>query len=524
MDFFQIKFFPNSYSARTFILVSFLFSNVVQADTSSEATKTLFLEGRYIELVDHLRKIISDNPKTPALRAQLVATYLKLDDQVSALEAMEKFMACCAQDEKAQPYIVRLEQSLGQMKNIEESKKEFGAALKNLNANVALTVLNATQVTLFQKGILKTYLSLYQGDFDGARSIVKEMQPNSYREERLIVDKITPAIDYREALFNEIQKKIDYYIYSEKATYSFFQNMYHCPNDPWFDWKCNGQGSLGDNINFLPQEFFGTVNEASKLTPLNPQILNLIFLSMLYIGEYSEIEVFGDLMLKALGRIEVPTYGKSNHYDTIIDARSKRIYNQINENNMTSLSMDYSHVFPIEHSEWREVEIFDLKLENITSIQQSIKISSHAGLKNKSYIAKFNPSGMIPVLPLLSSSASIYGKSFATNAAYNFGKYLVHVIDNPGLNIKLVDPERKDVSWGSFIGAAGVVLGIYAQQTGTSTAQIQNIAQQSQGILQQISEGKAANASNQANLEDWLADEAFGGVDQYIVQSLEEIF
>jgi hypothetical protein len=440
--------------------------------------KRLYSSGQYVEVADYLTPYLKQNPSDSKARAMLVLALVKLDEIDLAKTELKKLQSVQG-DTRGAAYANQLEMLINNTLQIQNAKKGIYVALENYDAKTAENLINQLPYSDLHKNILLAYVSIYQGAFDSAEARLKAFAPETLADSRTL-KQIDEQVAAHKQESTKLQADINSYLYSEVTSNvcnSFLMTQHG--NYP-------RGGQFITTADF--QRYVENVAKLNVLTPLNHQVMDLVFHVTMLGGDYKETEAVGDKLIRAKGTVRVPFLSTDSYFWVKIDGQNKRLSTEPNANQKFLVTVDYPALLPTDYTplvlfhaakiphhspqaRWYDrEEPFDFSLDQITSISQQAK-DWRGGLQSKAYALKLSPSGLAPNYLLMNVLACVFGEEAQRRATRNLGLFIQHVALPQKLTVNLVDPSKHTVDiWGE--GQFGsMIAGMYsatAAQYGTS--------------------------------------------------------
>jgi hypothetical protein len=440
-----------------------------------------------------------------------VLALLKQQDPEEAareLQALEKNN----QDQTGARYLPEVTKAVQEWRRQAEAKKAISTALTDLDAVRAQKAIEQVSASPLQGQILSIYLDAYAGRFQQASDKAKAIPTESYSD-RLKLQALSKQIDQSATKSKDTLKQIDEHLYLPLAAAPVTGDNAR-------------PGATGVPVKFL-QDYFGLIDQASQLTPLNDRVLDLSFHASLLSRPYSEIEQFGDRLLRAKGTIRIPCLSDDRYFTLVIDERKKVIFTEDD----TAHQLVVAHVAIPDGRKVRKsayhgapawysaLQPVNLKFDEITMISQSAQ-DTDGGLARHSYALQFAPSGLVPTYAFMNLLHGIYGEQAQKKATLNLGQYIVHVVGRADLRTAFVDPAKETkqgTGFNFFLQAYSVVAA--AQGRGDLATLTQGISTQLQGEQDRL----VAQKLYQAEWAATLSKEVFAYFESDTFNALEKL-
>jgi tetratricopeptide (TPR) repeat protein len=436
--------------------------SIVVPDTTIRAQE-LYKAGKYGELADYLKKILSANPLDYKARTFLILCFLKLGDSASADHEFSE-LKNNTQDANARRYVEKVENLLALLEKQKEGKARLLTALKSFNAQEASTDIEQLAASPLQKEFLTIILDSYSGNFESAHARLSKLSPDSLaarQQLKAIGDRVNQTQDdYTKAL-----ARVDVYIHSPYAPSSCFP-----PSD---------MSKHADYYKLTVAESLNSVSSLVRSVPLNDFALNMLFHAEMLVGDYQEVENLGDRLLSAKGNISLPFFSRDKYFDVVIDVKKRRLYSVVSPQaflvqypeNGSSWTLAPYHQGQANHNDWNASLIpFDLPFAEVTSVSQHVPWGRTTGeyIKGRPYALKLSPTGQAPNYAVMLLLGCTAGYDAQMRATHNLGQYIVHVIGKKDLQTELVDPSKKPSDYSWILGAMTAFYGGAAIKTGNA--------------------------------------------------------
>jgi len=409
--------------------------------TQNDSVGALYKAGRFPELADRLKTTLKANPSDYKTQALLILTLLKMKEN-DAAHAEYQQLAAHNQDPAAVRYVNQVKALIDSLQATEEAKTKLIAAVKDDRVADATAVVDQLPVSLMQKELLRINLDLYQGKFDQARDRFSKIPFSSYAEKERS-GKILENISAAEATYTKLVSRIEFYLHSRmspvECSFPISATTQGAAYAPQYTEDFKKIASMSSN------EYVSLVSNLNQLVPLNDDAKNLSFHAELLTGNYGQLELLGDKLLKDKGRIRIPFFGRDKYFELVIDSERKHIYTEPDLH-------PFMATFPGKFTEnyWAELVPFDLPFDQIKALDQhagrfqygGIAGSNAAMIARQSYALKFEPNGVAPNYALMNILYCTAGEKAELTVTRNLGEYILHVIGNNSIKTDLADPSK----------------------------------------------------------------------------------
>jgi hypothetical protein len=392
----------------------------------NDSVAALYKAGRFPELSDHLKATLKDNPTDYRTHALLIMTLLKMKEKDAA---QSEFQALSAhgQDPAAAPYVKQVKALLDTLAKTQEAKDKLLAALKEYRTTDAMAVVDELPASPTQREVLKLNLDVYQAKFDQARDRFSKIQFASFAEKERST-KIQDSIATSESQYQKLMSRVDLYLYSK-----WILDVCFFPLSQYQQMHPSAFPSMSLS------EYYGLIQNLSRLAPLTDEAANLSFHAELLAGKYDDLETLGDHLLKVRGNIRIPFYASDRFFRLVIDSSKGRIYTETDSHPVDP------GVRKFTDKTWAPLIPFDLSFNQITGISQRVGTAnaSMPTLAFKSYALKVEPDGVAPNYSLMNILFCSAGEKAVLTVTRNMGQYVLHVIGGTNtIKAELVDPSK----------------------------------------------------------------------------------
>lgn len=469
----------------------------------NDSVAALYKAGKFPELADHLKATLRGNPSDWRTHALLILTLLKMKDK-DAAEAEFQALSTHEQDPAASPYVKQVKTLLDTLTKTQVAKDKLIAALKEYRSADAYEAVDELQASPVQKEILKVDLDVYQAKFDQAQGRFSKIQFASYAEKQRST-KIRDNIAETEAAYKKQMSRAETYFYSQWATMAchFPKNAANSSSPEW--------------SSLTAKDYLEGINNLAQLSPLADDVMNLSFHAALLAGNYEQLEILGDRLLKTRGRIRIPFYASDRYFWVVIDAQKRHISTEPDPR---------PYQLAVAGRKWEDrfhyatdLVPFDLAFEQIQAISQRAgNWNDH--LEKQAYVFRFEPTGVAPYYAVIQTLFCTAGEKAELTATRNLGQYVVHVISNKNIKAELADPAKTKGPSGGLDTAALILSGALAASGGNSA--LNQMAMQ--GLQAQQAQQMATYQAQQAAWESFAAArDTFNFVEADAFTGLEQL-
>lgn len=470
--------------------------------------KLLYSSGQYVQVADALTPYLKQNPDDFRARVVQVLALLKLNEKTLARTDLNILES--SKDSHAIEYARQLEAVMISNDQEQRKKQELYTALANYDPQRAATLVNDLQVSAIHKGILLAYIAVYRGDFKTAHARLQALTPTTIADTRAVAQ-IDKQITDEQSESDRLHSAINAYLFSE-ITSSVCSSLMMTERSRY------PKGGPFVTVSDF-HDYVENVTRLNTLTPLDAQVMDLVFHVTLLGGEYDNTAIVGDKVLSAKGSVRIPFLSSHSYFWLVIDARKRRLSTEPYPTKLI-VALDYPAmnnytggwtVWHIGHhsseARWyQREEPFDLSFDEITAIDQHAKDFS-GGLQSKAYALRLSPKGLAPNYLGMNVLACLFGEEAQRRATRSLGMYIQHVAAPHTIQASLVDPVKHSGNmWsGQMASAMAAVGGVAASKYGTAS----NVALASM-VSQQIATQQASKLQNDMNQQDlstkWFAE------------------
>jgi hypothetical protein len=458
------------------------------------SVRKLYGEGKYAELADQLRSSLKTNPSDYRSETLLVMTLLKMKEKDAAKVEYQQ-LATHEQDPAAAPLVKQVKTLFDSLQRTEEAKVKLITALKDYRVSDAADIVDQLPASATQKEILKINLDTYQGKFEQARDRFSKIQFGSFSEKERSA-KIRDNITETEAAYKKLKSRVDVYLYPPlapvKCGFPLTSNFYS-----------------HDLTSQSVKEYVELVSNLTQLVPLSDEVRNLTFHAQLLTGQYDQLELLGDQLLKTTGSIRVPFYASDRFFRLVIDSQKKHIYT---EADWHPYEPKYSYGW------WTELVPFDLAYDQIKNISQKAGHSASAVvIEKKSYALKLEPAGVAPNYALMNILYCTVGEKAELTVTRNLGQYILHVIGgNNSIKAELAEPSKAKGPSSGWVTGLLMVGAMTSTDPSLRTAAVE-------GLQADQAQQAATLQAQQAAWESFTTRDTFSFVEADAFTGLEQL-
>jgi hypothetical protein len=464
--------------------------------TQNDSVATLYKAGRFPELADRLRALLKTDPSDYRTQTLLIMTLLKMKEKDAAKSEYEQ-LAAHDQDPVAAPFVKQVMGLLDSLERTEKAKAQLIDALKDYRVADATAIIDQLSASPVQKEILKINLDVYEAKFDQARDRFSKIQFASYSEKERSV-KIGDNITKTEAAYKKLKSRIDWYLYPPlapvKCVFPLSANLIP-------DHELTSQ---------TVREYVELVNNLTQLTPLSDEVRSLSFHAQLLGGQYDQLELLGDQLLKTNGRIRVPFYASDRFFQLVIDSQRKHVYTEADP---------HPYEPRLSYGWWADLVPFDLAFAQIKSISQKAYHAPGYGpvIQKKSYALKFELSGVAPNYGLMNILYCTVGEKAELTVTRNLGQYILHVLGGTDVTADLADPSKAKGPSSGWLTGLLVAGASMSSNPGLKDAAVQGLqADQAQQIANYQAQQAAWGSFTTQDTFNFLEADAFTGLEQLL--------
>jgi hypothetical protein len=477
-----------------------------------DLARVLYAKGDFAGVAELAKQRLASDSRDSAARYLLGVASLRLNQrdiaqaQLSSLET--------TQDASSTTLGAKLSALLKRFDSLHKSKSALETELRSYNSANASQVIEHMDVPAVQKELLHVYLNAYRGRFELARYGLENLQgtrpdlEQDWLTVRTFIDR--SAMEYQNNLAR----------LAWLGQFSWDQGTWMTSGHPSF-WVPEGlqpfydsQSTLMTAQNMSPiqsvsgellRQTFETASKLVQVAPLDQASLTWLFQIALMTRPYETVQELGDRILSSQDRLVVQMAAKQGLFYLLIDKK----------NGVLSLvaAPPLTRWVKGRGSDVVEDGIpFSVKFDEIVSGRQGEKFwygfHGFGPLYRPAKMFEITPQVTFSEFTLLPDFTIVYGEKATRQVVYNFGKFLLHVIDRPNLQATLIGLEAKGRSTWNF---GSVLLGAVAVANGAAgnTAQSSILLGELDRRDQQVSDTNAQQQQQSMAWEKLAADASF---------------
>ncbi|MEM7482692.1 MAG: hypothetical protein AAF481_16060 [Acidobacteriota bacterium] len=451
--------------------------------------------GDYSGAIEFAENRLKEAPEDLRARKLMLAALLKLGDAHFARTLLDDL----PNDRAHERFKQSAERILERFEARELDEAKIIAALAHFQTDSAIDVIRESHFTQLEKKLLESQILALSGRFSEALGAISGAEVSSYSQKKLL-DDLTSRTREKAQRFEELwDSEIRFFVDSPESSAHWGYCTKSIPN-------------------YTLEDFVRVVDDVAQLAPLDGRVLDLIFLSSLFVtDDYEPVRRLGEAILSAKGSLGFWAHSRDFHYRLVVDSRQRTVSIQEQRPIETSFRQNLmgTGCKKSKQSYGNPLKPYRVSFDAIRSVEQ------HNGGNNSfddSFIG-FNgqhESGNLKVATLVFWE---WGRAAESAVYRKLGRFFVDLF---GVSAAKLVPERQDLGSGALALVFGAAYGLQALNQGTSF----DIAAFQQDLMDGAKLLEEANAQNRERRIAWmqhLKSEEILSIDESRFESLEDL-